>query len=349
MRLLAVVSLVASALSAPIVASPAHGQDADAVAAGAALYAKYCALCHGADATGYAADNAPSLVSPQFLSAADDRFLAGSIALGRPGTAMAAYGAELGGPLQPSETAQIVAFLRAKGPAPIQLATPPEGSAKRGAPLYAANCASCHGDRRTHGTAPHLANATFLALATDAYLYDAIARGRDGTQMKGYAGELDEQQIADLVAYLRSWADDRAAIQAATASVPPPAGPIVVNPDGPPAEFTPREGRFVPVDDVKRALDEGRRMVIIDARATSDWQREHITGAISVPYYALTGLDRVPNDGTWVIAYCACPHHASGVVVDELRRRGYPHAAVLDEGIRVWVERGYPVTRRGGS
>src|SRR5690606_5650333 len=105
----------------------------------------------------------------------------------------------------------------------------------------------------------------------------------------------------------------------------------------------------VPVDDVKRALDEGRRMVIIDARATSDWQREHITGAISVPYYALTGLDRVPNDGTWVIAYCACPHHASGVVVDELRRRGYPHAAVLDEGIRVWVERGYPVTRRGGS
>ena len=61
-----------------------------------------------------------------------------------------------------------------------------------------------------------------------------------------------------------------------------------------------------------------------------------------MPYYALGGLDRVPNDGTWVIAYCACPHHASGVIVTELRKRGYPHTAVLDEGVLVWKERGYP-------
>jgi len=51
-------------------------------------------------------------------------------------------------------------------------------------------------------------------------------------------------------------------------------------------------------------------------------------GAISVPYYALGGLDRIPNDGTWVVAYCACPHHASGEVVTELRKHGYPHTAV---------------------
>ena len=51
----------------------------------------------------------------------------------------------------------------------------------------------------------------------------------------------------------------------------------------------------------------------------------------------------MPNDGTWVVAYCACPHHASGEVVDELRRRGYEHTAVLDEGILVWAQKGYPV------
>ncbi|MEW6270056.1 MAG: c-type cytochrome [Thermodesulfobacteriota bacterium] len=340
---------LALCLAVLVDAGAPRAEDAAQVAAGAALYEKYCALCHGAQAQGYAADNAPSLVSPEFLSAADDRFLVASIALGRPGTAMAAYGVELGGPLHEAEMAQLVAFLRSRGPAATALTPPQGGSAKRGAALYARSCSSCHGDRRSHGTAPHLANATFLALASDAFLYDAIARGRDGTPMKAYAGELDQEQIADLVAYLRSWADNSAAVRAATVNVPPPAGPIVLNPDGASAELALRDDRFVAADDVKRMLDEKRRIVIVDARATSDWQRERIEGAISVPYYALAGLDRIPNDGTWVVAYCACPHHASGVVVDELRRRGYPHAAVLDEGIRVWSERGYPVTRAAGG
>lgn len=127
---------VALCLAVLVDAGAPRAEDADAqVAAGAALYEKYCALCHGAQAQGYAADNAPSLVSPQFLSAADDRFLVASIALGRPGTAMAAYGVELGGPLHEAEMAQLVAYLRSRGPAASALAPPPSGSAKRGVAL----------------------------------------------------------------------------------------------------------------------------------------------------------------------------------------------------------------------
>jgi rhodanese-related sulfurtransferase len=62
-----------------------------------------------------------------------------------------------------------------------------------------------------------------------------------------------------------------------------------------------------------------------------------------MPYYDTAKLERIPNDGTWVVAYCACPHHASGAVVDALRQRNYPHTAVLDEGILFWREHGYPV------
>ena len=58
---------------------------------GAPLYDRYCALCHGKDGKGYAADNAPSLVNPTFLESATDSFIASSIREGRPGTAMAAY------------------------------------------------------------------------------------------------------------------------------------------------------------------------------------------------------------------------------------------------------------------
>jgi cytochrome c oxidase cbb3-type subunit 3/ubiquinol-cytochrome c reductase cytochrome c subunit len=50
-----------------------------------------------------------------------------------------------------------------------------------------------------------------------------------------------------------------------------------------------------------------------------------------------------------VISYCACPHHVSGIVVDELRKRGYLHSAVLDEGIFVWQQQGNPVVAAEGQ
>ena len=116
-----------------------------------------------------------------------------------------------------------------------------------------------------------------------------------------------------------------------------------MNPKGRAPQFTLREDRFVPADDVKRALDEKRRMVLIDARPASEWIRGHIPGAISMPYYQIDRIKDLPRDGTWIIAYCACPHHASGVIVDELRKSGFKKTAVLDEGILVWQQRRYPI------
>ena len=69
----------------------------------------------------------------------------------------------------------------------------------------------------------------------------------------------------------------------------------------------------------------------------------HIPGAISMPYYEMKRIEEVPNDGTWVLAYCACPHHASGEVVDALRKLGYAKTAVIDEGITFWKQKGYPM------
>jgi cytochrome c oxidase cbb3-type subunit 3/ubiquinol-cytochrome c reductase cytochrome c subunit len=60
-------------------------------------------------------------------------------------------------------------------------------------------------------------------------------------------------------------------------------------------------------------------------------------------------LDKVPNDGTWIIAYCACPHHVSGVVMEELRKRGYSHTAVLDEGVFAWQQHGHPIVAAPGQ
>ncbi len=329
-------------------AGPAVAATSDAgdprVARGAELHLRYCALCHGKDARGYAADNAPSMVSSTFLASADDTFLARSIELGRPGTPMAGYGKDLGGPLSDRDITDLIAFYRQGGPASKPLAPSVGGVAARGAAVYAASCQKCHGDATTRSTAPHLANPTFLALASDPFIRYAIVSGRPGTPMEAFAGKLTDAQIDDVVAFVRGMATVPAVPPAAPAPGPvPDGGPIVMNPKGKPPRFTMREDRFVAAAQIAKAVAEKRKMVIVDARAPSDWVRERIPGAISIPYYELGALDRIPNDGTWVIAYCACPHHASGIIVDELRKRGYKNTAVLDEGVLFWKQQGFPV------
>src|SRR5262252_1477696 len=82
-----------------------------------AMYATLCAQCHGAGATGYAADHAPSLVNPTFLESAGDLYLRRSIEQGRPGTSMGAYAKVNGGPLGPSAITRLAGWLQSHGPA----------------------------------------------------------------------------------------------------------------------------------------------------------------------------------------------------------------------------------------
>ena len=318
------------------------------VARGGELYAKYCALCHGPEGAGYAADNAPSLVSETLLASAHDGFLQGSIERGRPGTPMAAYGQRLGGPLAEHEIRAIVAWMRRNGPRARPLAaTQAHGDPKRGLAVWNQRCAECHGTPADRKTAPHLSNPVFLDLASDAFIRHAIVHGRPGTPMIPFGNVLEEQEIDDVLALIRSWQPVNAPPPKTPPKPPPKDGPVVINPKGKPAQLTARDGRFVPADDVKRALDEKRRLVIIDARPASDWIRARIPGAISMPHYQMDRIDDLPKDGTWIIAYCACPHHASGIVVDELKKRGFENAAILDEGVLVWQKRGYPIEGTG--
>jgi cytochrome c oxidase cbb3-type subunit 3 len=345
-----------AAMAVPVVgrSTPPPLPPATGLTDGQQLYGRFCALCHGAQARGYAADNAPSLVSATFLASASDDFLRAAIGRGRPGTAMAGYGPGVGGPLTAAQIEAILAHLRKGGPARVPAAPGPiAGNLERGRAVYTAECVKCHGTPTQRAIAVHLANPILLETASDGFLRLAVEQGRPETPMLPFNKKLAAQQIDDVVAYVRSMA-----VKPVAPVVPPPGpppwkrtGPVVLNPRGKPPDFSElnlKEGRLVSLDAVKEALAGKRRIVIADARPPSDWLNLHIPGAISTPYYDLASLNDIPNDGTWVIAYCACPHHASGAVVDELRRRGYRHTAVLDEGIFAWQQKGYPVVAAPG-
>jgi len=70
---------------------------------------------------------------------------------------------------------------------------------------------------------------------------------------------------------------------------------------------------------------------------------------VPVPYYKEPEefINDIPNDGTQIVIYCACPHAASERVLSTLKRNGFTNAAIIDEGILVWAQMGFPV--RNGS
>ncbi len=313
---------------------------------GAALYARYCALCHGPDRAGYAADEAPSLRSPELMGAASGGYLWTAIAYGRPGTPMAAFAADQGGPLSHDAQHALMDWLVEASGAPRE---PVEdaavsGDSALGKTVYATQCASCHGDRGQGGTGTALANPVFLATASDSFLRHTVERGRSGTPMPAFGGSLSKAEIDGVVAFLRSRSTGWDAPPPVTVKPPDPSR-AVLNPGASPAVLEHREGRFVSGASVAAAMQRGERIVLLDARPVSDWQRSHLPGALPVPFY--DGIDAIaphlPRDGTPIVAYCACPHAASGRIVDALVEQGYTAARILDEGVLHWAAHGYPI------
>jgi mono/diheme cytochrome c family protein len=186
---------------------------------GGTLYGTFCAACHGPAGEGmrYPGMMAfPAIGNADFLAVASDRFLTETITHGRPGRRMPAWG---DGGLRPAEIAALVAFVRSLSSDPAPIDTGPRRSVQAdprvGAPLYAAACASCHGDKGEGKEGPALSNARFLAAATDTYLIETIKRGRRGTSMPAFGSPspqhqlLDDRDIAAIVSFVRTWEETR--------------------------------------------------------------------------------------------------------------------------------------------
>jgi cytochrome c oxidase cbb3-type subunit III len=103
-----------------------------------------------------------------------------------------------------------------RGPAPGQPSAKSDVADPRQvvdfAPLYAANCAGCHGIRGEGGASIGLASRGYLAIVPDAAIREAISSGRPRTAMPAFArragGLLADAQIDALVKGIRALASD---------------------------------------------------------------------------------------------------------------------------------------------
>jgi cytochrome c oxidase cbb3-type subunit 3/ubiquinol-cytochrome c reductase cytochrome c subunit len=320
-----------------------------AVARGDRTYAVMCAVCHGERGEGYAADHAPAIAHPEFLRSATDEFLRNAIENGRSGSTMSAWSNARGGPLGKADVDALIASMRNDGLGHAKLdESPLHADATRGAAVFTRECAGCHGDKGLGGTFVQIGNPELLATASNGFLRHAILDGRSSAGMPAFESKLGQGGVEDVVAHLRALQAAAPPPKRSVGAKPPPIplGQVPLNPRGP----EPRDLRVfpatTPADTIKRELDRGAKMVLLDARAPSDYMNEHIAGASSVPFYDPDPyFSALPTDA-WIVAYCACPHAESKTLATKLQAHGFAKVTVLDEGLGVWRSRKYP-TRQG--
>ena len=312
---------------------------------GRKVYVRMCAVCHGENGEGYKADQATALRHPDFLASVTDEFLRQAITNGRTSTTMSAWGVERGGPLAKADVNAVIAFVRtwSSGPkAALDERPLTTGAAGAGQTSYARVCARCHGERGVGGQNVAIGNPQLLASASNGYLRYAIGHGRSGTAMEGFAATLGDSNIEDILALMRSWQAGSAPPPAFVGKPPPiPLGRVPLHPKGPePLGFNVHP-KMTSADVIKAQLDRGARMVVLDARAPSDYMNEHITGAVSVPFYEpepyFAGLPK----SSWLVCYCGCPHAESGQLAQKLLANGFTKVTVLDEGLGFWKTKKY--------
>ena len=274
-----------------------------------------------------------------------------TIQYGRANTAMAGYLDTQGGPMEYIEIELLLQYLyeMAEVEEPVELSREPVlGDIALGAAVYEESCAVCHGENGEGISAPALGNPMLIATATDHFLRYAISEGRDGTPMIAFGDSLSSEEIDGLTAFLRSRASGWDIPEPVAVAIPTPEE-YVLNPDSSVPVFQLREGKYVAAAQVNQALQDSLRMIILDARSEAAWRQMHIPGSFPVPYYEdpENFINDIPNDGTPIVIYCACPHAASGRVQSTLKRHGFKNTAIIDEGILVWAQMGFPV--RHGS
>ncbi len=180
---------------------------------GKALYETHCSACHQSEGKG----GIGLPLTGEILAQLSDDYIAKTIRNGRPGRIMPPFVA-----LSDAQVAAILQYIRSWSdrPAPVYPKLAFKGDPRRGKALYEAHCQRCHGaDGSGEGTGTGvtlsrerefmvmpaaLNNPGFQRSASDAMIADIIRRGRRVGGMPAFRKKLTDEQISDVVAYVRT-------------------------------------------------------------------------------------------------------------------------------------------------
>jgi rhodanese-related sulfurtransferase len=97
---------------------------------------------------------------------------------------------------------------------------------------------------------------------------------------------------------------------------------------------------------VKKRLDGGEKLILVDTREDSEWANGHIPGAIHLGRGVIErDIEKViPDVNAPIVLYCGGGFR-SALAAENLQKMGYRNVISMDGGWRGWTEAGFPVTR----
>ncbi len=100
------------------------------------------------------------------------------------------------------------------------------------------------------------------------------------------------------------------------------------------------------VPDVKRRMDAGEKMLLVDVREDHEWTKGHLPGAMHMGRGVIERdiEQQIPDTDAKLVLYCGGGYR-SVLVADNLQKMGYTNVESMDGGWRGWTEAGLPIVR----
>ncbi|HEY4739309.1 MAG TPA: rhodanese-like domain-containing protein [Candidatus Acidoferrales bacterium] len=98
--------------------------------------------------------------------------------------------------------------------------------------------------------------------------------------------------------------------------------------------------------EIKKRLDAGEKLILVDTREDSEWANGHIPGAIHLSKGVIErDIEKtIPTLDAPIVLYCGGGFR-SALAADNLQKMGYKNVISMDGGWRGWTEAKFPVTR----
>ena len=102
--------------------------------------------------------------------------------------------------------------------------------------------------------------------------------------------------------------------------------------------------RETTVEEVKRRLDAGETLTLVDVREESEWAKGHLPGAIHLGKGVIErdAETALPDERAEIILYCGGGFR-SALAADNLQKMGYANVLSMDGGFTGWKDAGLPV------
>ncbi len=100
------------------------------------------------------------------------------------------------------------------------------------------------------------------------------------------------------------------------------------------------------VDDVRRKLDRGESVHLIDVREDHEWEKGRLPGAnhLGKGIIERDVETKFPDAGAEIILYCGGGFR-SALAADNLQKMGYTNVYSMDGGYRGWTDAGLKVEK----